>query len=92
MSNIKDEKKLIQKFFVPILLGKLRGNRHKTHWENETIDNLLKRVDEEIKELKAVVKRNHKSKVAFEAADVALYCAMIAYLSTMPESKNKKQK
>jgi len=90
MTNYQEEKDLIQDFFMPILLGKLRANRFKKHWSDESIENLIKRVDQEVVELKEYIKMNHRSKIALEAADVALFCAMIAYLSTLPESKKTK--
>jgi len=90
MSNYEEEKKLINEFFSPIMIAKLRANRFKTHWEKETVEHLIERVDQEVVELKKVIKNNHQSRIALEAADVALFCAMIAYLSTLPESRGKK--
>jgi NTP pyrophosphatase (non-canonical NTP hydrolase) len=87
MTSYKEEKELIFDFFAPIMIAKLRANRFKKHWKNENITNLIKRIDQEIVELKENIKINHQSKIAMEAADVALFCAMIAYISTSPESK-----
>lgn len=87
MSSYQEEKRLINDFFVPIMIGKLRANRFKQHWEKEDINNLLNRIDQEVEELKQAIKNNHQSRIALEAADIALFCAMIAYISTFPESK-----
>lgn len=85
MTTFDEEKELINEFFVPIMLGKLRANRHKKSWKNEDIRRLVKRVKEEVDELEKMIDINHQSRIAQEAADVALFCAMIAYIATNEE-------
>lgn len=61
-----------------IMLGKLRANRHKEHWRDLTIEELLGRIDDEVNELKeAILLHDKPAHVALEAADVAIFCAML---------------
>jgi NTP pyrophosphatase (non-canonical NTP hydrolase) len=84
MSRYDEENELLE-FFRVIMAGKLRANRHKPHWDNLSNEKLLERIDEEVAELKEVVKKNHCSKISLEASDIALYCAMLAWNVTKDE-------
>ena len=76
MSTIKQDKKLLDNFFVA-MMGKLRVNRHKKVWTTESLKYLMERLKEEVKELEDIIKTKHYSKIALECTDVANYAAMI---------------
>ena len=91
MSRYDEEKSLLE-FFCVIMAGKIRANRHKRHWESHTQAELFKRLKEEVDELREVLERKHDSKVALEAADVALYSAMLAWNATSNEECKTRSK
>jgi NTP pyrophosphatase (non-canonical NTP hydrolase) len=86
MSTLKQDKKLLTEFST-IILGKLRANRHKDHWRDLTNDQIIIRIEEELAELKEAIKIGKKANISLEAADVAVFCAMIAENNISPETK-----
>lgn len=77
---------------------KLKDNDHKTHWRNMDLPYLLKRLHQEMEELKeAIVKGKSPRDVEWEAADVGNFAMMIAdawangtlHVALNPEATNK---
>jgi NTP pyrophosphatase (non-canonical NTP hydrolase) len=85
MSTRKEEHVAVAAFTVH-MLNKLRSNAHKGHWADDSLDELVERVQEELDELVAEIKRPRKNKLSMtrlkkiisEAADVANMAMMIA--------------
>ena len=59
------------------MLRKLRKNAHKPHWATESLDYLLKRLEEEVQELRDACVQGTADEIGDEAADVANIVAMI---------------
>lgn len=85
MSTLKQDKELVDNLST-IILGKLRANRFKEHWRTLSIQDILNRIDEEVIELKESVKVGKKAHICQEAADVAVFCAMLIDNLTFPET------
>lgn len=65
--------------FMFAMQKKLDKNKHKTGYSNCTLEYLLKRAKEEIKELEEAIEKNKSiSSVINECADVANFMMMIA--------------
>lgn len=65
-------------WFSSIMEDKLSKNEHKICWTHDSIDSLLYRIFDEVKELDVeIVNRNYKN-IIKECADVANFCMMIA--------------
>jgi len=86
MSTLRQDKNLLDNFNT-IILGKLRANRFKSHWRNLSIEDNIKRIEEELVELKEAIKVGKKAHIVMEAADVAVFCAMLFDNITNPETE-----
>lgn len=86
MSSLKQDRELLDNFNT-IILGKLRANRFKSHWRTLSTEDCIKRIEEELVELKEAVKIGKKASIAMEAADVAVFCAMLFENITSPETE-----
>ena len=65
--------------FAELMKAKLTANRRKGHWGNETIEYLLRRLNEEMAELFDAIATNRPySEIGEEAIDVANFAMMIA--------------
>ena len=86
MSTLKQDKDLLDNFNT-VILGKLRANRFKSHWRNLTVEGCIKRIEEELLELKEAIKVGKKAHIVMEAANVAVFCAMLFDNVTNPETE-----
>jgi NTP pyrophosphatase (non-canonical NTP hydrolase) len=86
MSKLSQDKKLLSDF-TTIILGKLRANRFKDHWRIYTNDELIIRLKEELVELEEAIKIGKRANICLEAADVAVFCAMLSDNNSLPETK-----
>lgn len=75
--------------FKQLMLYKLKKNAHKGGWKNMSLQELYNRLDDEMMELLQSLEifvqdtvKNNPMKVAFECADVANFCMMIADVVT----------
>lgn len=60
---------------------KLIKNTHKGHWENLDLDELKTRLIAEVSELFHAIRHEPPEDMIFEAADVANYAMMIAWVA-----------
>jgi NTP pyrophosphatase (non-canonical NTP hydrolase) len=85
MSTIKQDIDLVENLST-IILGKLRANRFKEHWRTLSTEDILRRIDEEVVELKEAVQKGKISNICLEASDVAVFCAMLIDNISSPET------
>ena len=65
--------------FAMAMEAELKKNDHKGGWDGESVDWLLKRLDQEVIELKDAIRLGkNPSEVGEEAADVANFAMMIS--------------
>lgn len=78
MSSRPQEADLVARF-SRVMSQKLRENSHKEHWSGLTPGMCLRRISQELGELRRAVKRGASAKdIAREAADVANFAAFLA--------------
>jgi hypothetical protein len=65
-------------WFAGRMEQKLRANDHKGGWEDDYLNDLFKRLLEEVEELRREVKERNGLSIIDEAADVANFCLFIA--------------
>lgn len=63
--------------FVGLMIHKLHKNVHKGRWENLDMNRAIKRLEEEVIELRTAARGNYPHEVPLEAADVANFAMMI---------------
>jgi len=66
------------KVFAEIMEAKLSQHDDRPHWNDEELDYLVARFDEEVKEFKEAIKSKNPNHIILEAADVANMAMMIA--------------
>lgn len=80
MSREPEEKRIVHAL-EKRMLHKLRTNAHKPHWHGESIEYLLGRLREEVREVEDAIEDEAPASAVYdECADVANIVAMIADL------------
>lgn len=70
------------KFFVDLMLHKLKKNAHKGKWENIGTIDAYNAMLVEVKELKAAMRDGNAAEIIMEAADVANFAMILASIVT----------
>ena len=72
------ERQEVLEWFHRAQLAKLLENAAKGTWKNESIEDLIKRMEEEVIELKEAVQSGAYTEIVRECADVANFAMFIA--------------
>jgi len=89
VSREPEEKRIVQAL-EKRMLHKLRVNAHKPHWHGESIEYLLGRLREEVREVEDAIEEEQSSDAIYnECADVANIAAMIADLAWRTATRAK---
>lgn len=75
------EKVRISRFFDAMLF-KLRKNAHKSGFTEITVEEAVKRLEEELTELKEAIEEGNSIEIVLEAADVANFAMLASVAAT----------